>query len=271
MKVELIDYTTDALEKLLFTKQTRLSMDGALLDEIKKWPVEKKYKELDYMKKTIQGAFEFIHYTFAISGVSRAFTHQFVRTRTGSYAQQSQRTVDMSDGDWIVPEALKTNKAALDQYNHTMELINNGYKRLLELGANPQDARGVLPTNICTNIVASFNLRTLSDTAKLRLCTRTAGEYQNVFREMRKKIIEIHPWAADFILVHCAATGVCCFPNYKECPIKPPIFNPDSGGRWDGDSTRLPATREEIQIVWENTKYEAIPQQAKEMKDGGGS
>jgi thymidylate synthase ThyX len=42
-------------------------------------------------------ALEFVYYTFQINGVSRAFTHDFVRTRSASYAQQSQRSVDMSN------------------------------------------------------------------------------------------------------------------------------------------------------------------------------
>ena len=86
-----------------------------------------------------------------------------------------------------------------------------------------------------------------------------------MFRKMRDCVIAVHPWAADFIRVYCAATGTCCFPNYKECPIKPPIFNADTGMRWDGVDAR-PATREEIQEVWEGTKFEAIPQAMKEMK-----
>ena len=274
MKVELIDYTQDALEKLLFTKQTRLSMNGGLLDEIKKWPEEKKKKELAYIRGTIQSSFEFVNYTFSIQGVSRAFTHQLVRTRHGSYAQQSMRTVNMSGFDYVTPdsisdETINDDGCLISQgavYSGAMERINNDYQEMIRLGANPQDARGILPTNIATNIVAAFNLRTLSDMAKLRLCTRTQGEYSNVFREMRKKIIEIHPWAADFILVHCAATGVCCFPNYKECPIKPPIFNPDTGERWDLNVTKTPATRAQIQAVWENTKFEAVPKQMEEMK-----
>ncbi len=259
MKVELIKYDPDALELLLFTKQTRLSMNGGLLDEIKKWPEEKKLKELAYMRGTIQSSWEFTNYIFSIEGVSRAFTHQLVRTRTGSYAQQSQRTVDMSGFKYVTPDAFEDDYELLGHYEYAMSGINNTYQEMIQKGANPQDARGILPTNIATNIIASFTLRTLADMAKLRLCTRTQGEYQNVFREMRKKVIEVHPWTADFILVHCAATGVCCFPNYKECPIKPPIFNPDVGGRWDGDTSRPPATRSEINKAWEETRFEAIP------------
>ncbi len=273
MKVSLIKYDPEALEVLLFTKQTRLSMDNGLMDEIRAWSPEKKQKELDYMRGTIQSSWEFCDYTFSIEGVSRAFTHQFVRTRAGSYAQQSQRTVDMQGFDYIIPKELE-NEASFDElniYNSTMDAINQGYQAMINHGAKPQDARGVLPTNVSTNIIAKFSLRTLADMAKTRLCTRTQGEYQDVFREMRRAVIAVHPWTEPFIRVACAATGVCQFPNYMECPIKPPIFNPDTGMRWDGDALAFPATREQIQKHWEVTRFEAVPNQAKKENPDGKS
>lgn len=303
MRVTLLNVTTDALDLLLFTKQTRLALNPGLLQEIGTWPLERKMKELDYMLGTIQSSWEFVHYTFLIDGVSRAFTHQLVRTRQGSYAQQSQRTVDMEGFDYVIPTELMEERTNWTQdhnlgtthpdyvgpfttkddefpenefadvpskdanpaeiYDWTMCAIDYGYGRLRELGVPPQDARGVLPTNVSTNIIASFSLRTLADMAKLRLCTRTQGEYQDVFREMRKQVIATHDWAEPFLRVHCAALGVCAFPNYMECPIKPPIFNPDTGVRWDGLVHLRPQTREEIQDSWEVTRFEARPAQVK--------
>lgn len=261
MKVELISYTPDALELLLFTKQTRLTMDPGLLDEIKAWTPERKKEELDYMRGTIQSSWEFVDFTFLIDGVSRAFTHQLVRTRAGSYAQQSQRTVDMQAFDYVIPPSFGAEDMITDVYKRIMEDIDGDYKKLRDMGANPQDARAVLPTNVSTNIIANFTLRTLADMAKLRLCTRTQGEYQLVFREIRRQVIEVYPWAEDFIQVHCAATGVCAFPNYMECPIKGPIFNPDTGRRWD-EGNALPATKVQIRKSWEDMAlFEAVPNQ----------
>jgi flavin-dependent thymidylate synthase len=264
MKVSLISYTADARELLLFTKQTRLSMDSGLMAEIKRWPEEKKQAELNYMLGTIQSSWEFCDYTFSIEEVSRAFTHQLVRT-DAPYAQQSQRTVDMSEFDYVTPDAIAATMIPLVVYRKTMEEIAESYAALIDMGVNPQDARGVLPTNVCTNIIAKFDLRTLHYMARLRLCTRTQGEYQNVFRAMREEVIKVHPWAEPFIRVACAAEGVCCFPNYQECPIKPGVFNPDTGRRWDAkdyDGIYVrPMTKQEIQVKWEGTKFEAVPKQ----------
>ena len=90
MKVELINATSDAVNLLLFTKNTRLMNDDDSYSKIIDWSDEKKQSELDYMLNTIRSSWEFIDYTFDVRDVSRGFTHQFVRTRQASYAQQSQ-------------------------------------------------------------------------------------------------------------------------------------------------------------------------------------
>jgi hypothetical protein len=62
MKVTLLSYTPNALDLLLFTKNTRLTMNGATLADIAAWPQEKKLAELEYMRNTIQSSWEFVDY-----------------------------------------------------------------------------------------------------------------------------------------------------------------------------------------------------------------
>ena len=62
-----------------------------------------------------------------------------------------------------------------------------------------EDARGILPTNIYTNIVAKFNLRTLHEMAKSRLSPRAQGEYREVFTMMVAEVVKEHPWAKPFL------------------------------------------------------------------------
>jgi thymidylate synthase ThyX len=249
MKVNLINYTQDALNLLLFTKNTRLQ---SAAEGVADWDDDKKAAELKYMLGTIKSSWEFVDYVFEITGVSRAFTHQLVRTRSASYAQQSQRTVNMSDFEYVDT----TGGNAI--YKDLMGYLSDGYEALIEDGVPPQDARGILPTNIKTSIIAKFNLRTLHDMAMLRLCTRTQGEYQRVFRAMRRAVVNVHPWTEPFIRVYCAWHGSCAFPNYHECPIKNFTYNPDTTTSWDG---KEPLTRDAIHNIWENINYEAIPKQ----------
>ena len=198
MKVQLISYTDDAVNLLLFTKNTRLMNDDDAYSQIAEWPNEKKQEELDYMLQTIRSSWEFIDYTFNIRDVSRGFTHQFVRTRQASYAQQSQRTVDMSGFGYYTPPRIAENEVAKALYDVAMNQINDSYQALREI-VPAEDARGVLPTNIHTNIVAKFNLRTLSEMAKSRLSPRAQGEYQEVFKLMVSEVVAVHPWAEPFL------------------------------------------------------------------------
>jgi flavin-dependent thymidylate synthase len=173
-------------------------MDPGLLEAIKNMPESEKAKELAYMAKTIPSSWEFVDYVFAIEGVSRAFTHQFVRTRHGSYAQQSLRIVDAGEFEFIMPNAFVKNQYTTGIINNVVKTISDAYKLLVGNGYAPEDVRAILPTNISTNITAKFNLRTLVDLAKSRTGGRTQGEYQAVVNLMIDKVLEVHPWAEVF-------------------------------------------------------------------------
>lgn len=199
MKVTLVSTTPEADVVLLFTKSTRLTLAPGLLEEIRAWPPERKATELKYMANTIPSSWEFVDYVFLVEGVSRAYTHQQVRTRAGSYAQQTMRVLEMGDYDYVKSDRiLATTRASriVDQVN---EAIRAGYRSLLADGIPAEDARGILPTNIATNIVCKFNLRTLAELARSRTGGRTQGEYQKVVNAMIDAALAVHPWAEDFL------------------------------------------------------------------------
>ena len=260
MKVKRINYTPNALETLLFTRSTRLEMSQAGFQEILGWPIEKKMEELEKARNTIQSSWEFIDYIFSIEGVTRAFTHQLVRHRAGtSFAQQAQRVVNMSGFSYYTGDSIKESPRAQDIYDATMADIDGDYQRLVsEQRVNPQDARGILPTNILTNITFKANLRTLHDMGLKRLCVKAQGEFQDVFRSIRGEVISVHPWAKDFIKVNCAWSGTCCFPTFpvEDCPVKPGVYNPVTQLSYDGDA---PDSLEEIETTWERKRAEAQP------------
>lgn len=205
MKVILIDYTGKgmgqraAAELLVFTKSTRLKMTPDLMHSIQEMSDVELDAELDYMAKTIPSSWEFCAYTFLIDGVSRAFTHQFVRTRNGSYAQQTMRILDVSGFKYHTGPSIANNEKLRAQYDDIMNYLNVAYEQLIAGGASIEDARGILPTDILTNIVAHFNLRTLSEMISKRSSSRTQGEYREVINQMADAILDVHPWAEKFI------------------------------------------------------------------------
>lgn len=281
--VELVKHFDDALEILIYTKSTRLQ-GKQTLNEIKAWPMAQKLEHLAYMRDTIKSSWEFSQYIFEIHGVSRAFTHQFVRTRdaagvddpaygmpdanpsAASFAQESQRTIDASDNGFVFPEGLLVENR--DYFFQHFDSANASYVEAIKRGEPPQNARALMPTGVSTSIIAMLSLRALHHMAEVRLCTRTQGEYQNVFRLMRDQVIGVHPWAEQFINVFCVNNGTCCFPRYTKCPIQGPLFNPETGMRhdridWDGDNDNdmimRPAKRSEIYESWKILRHEAVP------------
>ena len=241
MKVTLLSQTPNALALLLYTKNTRLQ-GRQTLDQIKAWPYDKQMEELAYMKDTIQSSWEFVDYTCEITGVTRAFTHQLVRTRQGSYAQESQRTVDVRDSNVI-----NTSDVAPWMFEQAAKNAMLDYAHMIDHGTPVQDARGLLPTNIETSIIAKFDLRTLHNMALLRLCSRTQGEYQKVFKEMVRQVVNVHPWADQFLKVHCVWYGTCAFPRYDKCPIQHHTMFFDDGHK------------DLIEGAWNEMDHEANP------------
>jgi flavin-dependent thymidylate synthase len=208
MKVSLIDYTgygnpdqDHAINVLIFTKSTRLTMSPGLLSEIAAWPWEKKLEELKYMANTIPSSWEFVDYTFMVEGVTRAFTHQFVRSRQFSFAQQTMRVLDVSTGpgwDYLTGPSVNS-LGRHDLYDGTMETISKSYKSLIADGTAVEDARGILPTNILTNIVGKCNMRTFVELVRKRSSPRTQNEYRDVLDAMKAAVREVHPWIDLFI------------------------------------------------------------------------
>ena len=199
MKVTLINYTTGALELLIFTKGTRLKMSPEGLDDIMVWPMERKLKEIEYMANTIPSSWEFCDYTFMIEDVTRAFTHQLVRTRTASFAQQSHRVTNMSEFDTLEPESIKSDPESHGAWNSRISSIKATYEYLLSRGISIEDARGVLPTNILTNIVMKINMRNFVELVHKRTSPRVQGEYRDVLKAMQAEVMSVHPWMSLFL------------------------------------------------------------------------
>lgn len=253
MNVNLISFTPNALDLLLRTKNTRLAHN----EDPATWSEEKRAEHLAYMRDTITSSWAFIDYVFEIQNVSRIFTHQLVRS-DGEYAQESQRTISILERGVICPDSIQhatleesdpEEDSPLEWFRHGVKRASDSYDALIRLGIPTQDARFVMPMGISTSLFAKFDLRQLHYMARTRLCVRTQGEYQDVFREMRRVVLDVHPWAEEFIQVACVADGVCAFPRFgsKECPIYDPRM----------DLTQLKADTKKK--FWSTPKHVAIP------------
>lgn len=205
-EVKILDYTgmgqNDPLwaaKKLIYTKLTRLEQSQNTWDKIFSMSDEEITEQLSYVRDSVRSSWEFVTITFQLKLVTRGFTHQMVRTRTASYAQQSQRVVDMTGFDFGCGPVIKENPEMFAIYEQCMNSINESYKKLIELKAPAQDARGVLPTAVGTSIIIEMNLRTLADLAGKRDNPRAEGEYFIIFKKMAESAIKELPWIESFL------------------------------------------------------------------------
>ncbi len=84
---------------------------------------------------------------------SRACTHQMVRHRLASYAQESQRYVEENDASYIViPDAVLENNRAALVFSNAIGDVWAAYSCLLDLGIRKEDARFLLP-NACKSVI----------------------------------------------------------------------------------------------------------------------
>lgn len=114
-------------------------------------------------------------------------------------AQQTMRLLNMEKFEYVTGPTIKRDEDATVIYDGAMDMIQNTYDKLIDMGVAVEDARGILPTNICTNIIAQFNLRTLAEMGKSRTGKRTQNEYRDVFDGMFSAVLEVHPWAKSFL------------------------------------------------------------------------
>lgn len=145
--------------------------------------------------------FEHVFFTFKISGISRACSHQLVRYRHCSFTQRSQRYCSEDNFKFVTPPDVDY------EYDSAMLSANDYYMELIEKGIPKEDARMVLPNACETELYLSCNLRELVHMANERLCTRAQWEIREVVRAMVNLVDE----DLKFMLVpRCQSGYIIC-------------------------------------------------------------
>lgn len=157
-------------------------------------------------------------WSFLITGVSRALTHELVRHRAGfGFSQLSQRYVDENDARYVVPPLYQQNEQLRQKWEQTIETLRQAYAELAEATAQyvqqthpemiPRDrrkwarqaARSVLPNACETKIFVTANARAWRHFLELRgsphadseirllaveICRALKRESPNIFQDV---------------------------------------------------------------------------------------
>ncbi len=156
------------------------------------------------------GVLEHAVFTFAVEGVSRALTHQLVRHRLASFAQQSQRYVNFDEGfAYETPPQIAARPELKQHFDEAMAAAARAYRKLREAGIAAEDARFVLPNAAHSRIIISMNARELRHFFRLRCCRRSQWEIRALAKSMLAQVAALAP-----ALFHQAGPGCLAGP----CP-----------------------------------------------------
>ena len=139
-------------------------------------------------------------YTWRVSGVSRALTHQLVRHRIASYSQRSQRYVSEKQFDYVIPPDIARDTDTRCIFETCMKTIQAAYNDLVSLYKNKEDARYVLPNACTSSVIVTMNPRAFRNFLKLRLDKKAQWEIRMLAYEMYKAIPEEHKFMYEDIV-----------------------------------------------------------------------
>lgn len=119
------------------------------------------------------------HFSFSVKFiVDRGVSHELVRHRVASFAQESTRYCNYGhEGEITVIEpcfwSWSKDGIKYNEWLSACEMAESYYLSLLEMGATPQEARAVLPNSLKTEVVMTANLREWRYFFSLRACGST--------------------------------------------------------------------------------------------------
>ena len=135
----------------------------------------------------------------------RGVSHEIVRHRIASYAQESTRYCDYSKDKFgneltfIKPIFWDTDDAKYHEWVRTCSTIEKSYFTMLSYCATPQEARSVLPNSLKTEIIMTMNLREWRLFFKLRCAKGAHPQMKEIAIKMLREFIEIVPVIFDDI------------------------------------------------------------------------
>lgn len=115
----------------------------------------------------------------------RGVSHELVRHRIASFAQESTRYCNYSDKKFdgeitvVKPYSLEQGSKEYLVWKHACEECEQHYFELLKIGVKPEIARAVLPNSLKTEVVMTANMREWRHFFELRACGKTGKTHSD--------------------------------------------------------------------------------------------
>lgn len=118
----------------------------------------------------------------ALIVTDRGISHELVRHRVGSYTQESTRFVNFNKNEeglrFIMPLDISDAGRTVREAHYSE--CESRYATLLALGESPQLARGVLPNELATRILVTYNLRSWRHFLLMRTTAESHPEMRRI-------------------------------------------------------------------------------------------
>jgi len=186
----------------------------------------------EMLRGGLQTALESQVIIFEVSGVSRACTHQIVRTRKAAFHQQSMRAsfygfgpeIRWPESIWRAPDEVRNAWAA------AVEATRRAYVMACDADVSYQDARFILPEGTTNYIMMEYPLREFINVYAYRGCSMFQWEIVTVMRMAREILVRNYPFLEPYIKISCEKTPAnnrydhtCTFQGWEEvegqCPF----------------------------------------------------
>ena len=136
--------------------------------------------------------------------VDRGVTHEIVRHRVASFAQESTRYcsydkgkfgseikyIDIEPGIRIEGRKAQDTSKILSEWYQACSDAEKHYMKMIELGASPQIARSVLPNSVKSDITVTANYREWRHIFKLRALGVTGNPHPQMVEIMKSLLNE---------------------------------------------------------------------------------
>lgn len=115
--------------------------------------------------------------------VDRGVSHELVRHRIASFAQESTRycnySMDKFDGEltFIEPLFFEYGSPEYVMWRDVCKVSEDAYLAMLQMNRTPQEARSVLPNSLKTEVVMTANMREWRHFFKLRAAGETGAPH----------------------------------------------------------------------------------------------
>ena len=198
--------TGDELQRIEYAGRTCYKSEDKITDDSAKKFVE------NLIKRGHEAMLE--HSSLSVKFIcDRGVSHELVRHRLASFAQESTRYCNYSQDKFgkeltfIKPKFFEEGTDSYKYWENAMADAENYYFSMLDFGCTPQEARSVLPNSIKTEIVMTANYREWRHFFWLRAAHKTGPAHPQMEELIVPLLYEVSgliPVVFDDIVEKCA-------------------------------------------------------------------